>query len=231
MRSWKLIAVFLLTITFALSVSLIFRRIAFPRHRTVRVGFKSDSSLECYSSPEDAAIVNAVFAGDATAVKRLLKLGANPNAVIENAAYSDGSVYSQGAIHVAARRGDVDVLQALIDGGANANGQDSEGRTPLMTLCELRSAQDLASCVDVLCRAGADPDGSDSRGFRPLHLAVLKGKTKYAELLLGHGANVNGLNGATYTPMVLACACFPNTDVGQCSNFLFGAVPTYRHAM
>ena len=101
-----------------------------------------------------------------------------------------------------------------------------------MTICQLRSVQDLASCVDVLCRAGADPDGSDLRGFRPLHLAVLKGKTKYAELLLGHGANVNGLNGADLHAYGPRCAVFPKYRMwGNARLFLSCAVPTYRHAM
>ncbi len=209
MPRWKLLATVIVAAACLCLLWLIYAYFAFPGRVLVTAEDESGRRLDYFVAPEDAPIVDAVFAGNAARVEQLLESGANPNAVMEELGFGDTVEYWQRPIHWAAEKGNCRVLQALIKAGADANARDSCRVTPLINLAELRSAEVLSTCVDVLCRAGADPDALDSEGYGPLHLAVIGDNRKFAELLLDRGANVNALDGSACTPMIVACSRFP----------------------
>jgi ankyrin repeat protein len=181
-----------------------------PERDFVRFVTASGRTVDLFVAPEDAPLVRAVFARDAAQVKQLLASGANPNAHIEDLEFETTIPWLK-PIHWAAEKGDCRSLEALIEAGADANSRDAAERTPLTCLAEVRSADALSCCVDLLCRAGADVEAVDGDGYRPLHLAAERGNTKYAQLLLDRGADVDAIDRRGCTPLVIACGCFRNT--------------------
>ncbi|XP_027696713.1 LOW QUALITY PROTEIN: ankyrin repeat and SOCS box protein 10 [Vombatus ursinus] len=90
-------------------------------------------------------------------------------------------------IHVAAGRGHEQVLQLLLNRGAQPDAAPG-GRTALHEAC----ISGHAPCARLLLVAGADPDIPDQDGRRPLHLCQGPGALQCAELLLRFGATVDG---------------------------------------
>ena len=71
------------------------------------------------------------------------------------------------ALHQAARRGYVSVVQALLDHGATIDARDAKYQTPLRRAVICRQVQ----LVRLLVRYGADPHAADRRGATPLSVA------------------------------------------------------------
>ncbi|MBM7113899.1 ankyrin repeat domain-containing protein [Archangium primigenium] len=138
----------------------------------------------------------AIEQHDTARVKALLAGGANPN---EPQSEERGLRPLQEAIFALYDGGEVDVLQALIEHGADVNAWDAKrDQTPLLTaVCE----QEVAA-LEVLVRAGADPNVRSSEGIMPLRACAEVGSLSMAALLLYAGAarTINdwgGLSGLT----------------------------------
>ena len=105
-----------------------------------------------------------------------------------------------------------EIMKALLQAGANPNTEDNSGRTPLSFAAE----QGNPAVVKMLLEAKADPNGGKLDA--PLQVAIHKGETNSAQLLLRAGANPNtrgkvtwearygnvGHNDAQVTPLFLA---------------------------
>jgi len=59
-------------------------------------------------------------------------------------------------------------VEALLNAGADANGADPRGRTPLMQAAEMEHI----AIARLLMDRGADPNHPGYRGYTPLHIAV-----------------------------------------------------------
>jgi hypothetical protein len=84
----------------------------------------------------------------------------------------------------AVSEGDVKQVKALLKRGANVNGVDGSGWTPLMRAADgghLEAAR-------LLLERGADVTCPSRNGFTPLMRAFLNGHTEMVELLRQHGA-------------------------------------------
>ena len=120
-------------------------------------------------------------------------------------------VDASNALHNASRRGEQDVVQMLLDLGADANSrlfQDERGRTPLyeamMSDC-MTDGGYYQPCMDNECSHlpldtmqllldyGADPNAKQIGGGTILHKAVSLGEA-YVLLLLSRGADVDARN-------------------------------------
>lgn len=88
---------------------------------------------------------------------------------------------------VAASKGEVDTVQALITAGAEVDKSDSGGNTALM-MAALRGHADVANC---LLKAGASIDRACQSGFTALRLASQCGHSSVVVVLLNAGANFN----------------------------------------
>uniref|UniRef100_A0A8C9A2M2 RAMA domain-containing protein n=1 Tax=Prolemur simus TaxID=1328070 RepID=A0A8C9A2M2_PROSS len=90
-------------------------------------------------------------------------------------------------LHLAARRGNLSMVKALIESGADVNLKDNAGWTPLHEAANEGSA---AIIVELL-KAGANVNSENLDGILPLHDAVANDHLKVAEILLQNGANPN----------------------------------------
>jgi len=123
-------------------------------------------------------IVKAVKAGDAAAVRTLLKQqGA------ASAADADGTT----ALHWAADRDDLPMTQMLVRAGANVKAVNRYGVTPMYSA----ALNGDAAMIALLLKAGADPNVALPEGETPLMTAARTGKPDAVKVLLENGAGVN----------------------------------------
>jgi ankyrin repeat protein len=133
--------------------------------------------------------------GDRADVLTMIKQGADVNAP-----QGDGVT----ALHWAARRGDADLVTALVAAGANARvGTRFGAYTPLHLAAERGSAP----IVKALVAAGAVVDATTSTGATPLMFAAAAGDTGAIATLIDGGANINAReNDRLQTPLIFAAA-------------------------
>jgi ankyrin repeat protein len=134
-------------------------------------------------------------------VQLLLKYKANPND-----SQTDGRSLLFSAL------GDTNILEALLDAGANIESHDEtaniNGDLPDWTPLTAATWQKNVAAVDVLLKHGADPNQRDKTGGVALHWAVsflwvqlADDNRQIVELLLAHGANPNVRNNSGFTPL------------------------------
>ena len=103
--------------------------------------------------------------------------------------------------HLAAMNGSKNVLELLLNNGADMEARGTNGPTPL----HLAAQEGHQDCCDLLLSRGADREARDGWSQTPLWLAAGKGKTEAVELLLQHGADVKAQNVMGSTPLHEAC--------------------------
>ena len=160
------------------------------------------------------ALMWAAAEGHAEVVRLLIEAGANvdvrsreidtPESYAEwpqgSVVYPDVPRGGLTALQFAAREGQLEAVQALIDGGANLNAVDAEGKTALLH-ATLNDHLDVAA---LLLEAGATVTAADSYGrtvlFAAVHLNTLSTRTAAAstplpvdivKLALAKGADPN----------------------------------------
>jgi len=182
------------------------------------------------------ALHAAVMTGDLDVVEALLAHGARPNAQVTQATKvtRNGQVLMLeerllGAtpFALAAKYTEVEIMRALVAGGADAALPLKIGWTPLMlaasagwrygvwdrrdrvlpremaTQAELIDAEGTWAAVQVAIDAGADVDVVDAIGNTALHHIVDKGFDRAVELLVVSGADVNATNSRGQTPLAI----------------------------
>ncbi len=82
-----------------------------------------------------------------------------------------GARHDDFEILCAAAVGHVAVGRVLLDAGADPDGADARGTTPLLMAVQLRYTCDASAFVRMLLEAGADPCRRDARGRTPRELA------------------------------------------------------------
>ena len=183
-----------------------------------------------------AALHAAVMTGDLDVVEALLAHGARPNAQVTQATKvtRNGQVLMLeerllGAtpFALAAKYTEVEIMRALVAGGADAALPLKNGWTPLMlaasagwrygvwdrrdrvlprelaTQAELVDAQGTWAAVQVAIEAGADVAAVDEIGNTALHYIVDKGFDRAVELLAASGADVNATNNRGQTSLAI----------------------------
>ena len=141
-------------------------------------------------------VADAAARGDKTAVKQLLKDGADVNG-----AQGDG----MSALHWAAERGDVELADMLIFAGANISAVTRIGQyTPL----HLAAQAGNAVVAKALIKGGADVNATTTNsGVTPLHLAASSGNVDVITALVDAKANDNVKEAeAGQTPLIFAAS-------------------------
>lgn len=122
-------------------------------------------------------------------VQILLDHGASANELCDN-------FHEERPLHLAARKGDLGVMELLINNGALIDAQDARGLTPLATVI-LEGGESAVSiqCCRLLLARGADVHLIDVDGNSLFSAAVMAvGPLHITELLLEYGANINAKN-------------------------------------
>ena len=147
------------------------------------------------------ALMSACRTKNEESMNILLNAGADPNIA---------DVGSSTCLHDAVHgRCCKQVLQALIDHGAEVNVANKSGVTALWIACYQRDVD----AINVLLNAGANPNIDPTNGNTCLHHAVhLRCCKEVLQALIAHGADVNVSNNDKETALLVACQ-WSNVDV------------------
>ncbi|CAG9993002.1 unnamed protein product [Clonostachys byssicola] len=119
------------------------------------------------------------------------------------------------ALTIAARKGDIALVETILALGADHSSSDSSHRTPLSLACgndlDMRGKDLLVSredstdrlrTVEILVSQGARIEAPDGEEQTPLHHAVRSGYMGIIKVLVSHGANVNARAQNGSTPLI-----------------------------
>jgi ankyrin repeat protein len=140
-----------------------------------------------------ATLADAAEKRDKTAVRVLLKSGADVNA-----AQADGTT----ALHWATYHDDAEMAASLVKAGANVKAVNRYGMSPLAEAC----MNGHAAVVKLLLEAGADANAAMKGGETVLMLAARSGNLGAVNALLARGANLNARERLGQTALMWAAA-------------------------
>lgn len=138
------------------------------------------------------SVHDAVSAGDAARVREMLERA--PGAI------ESRDNLGKTPLFFAVTYGREEMVDLLIDQGADVNAQDHTGLTPL----HVAAFMSRPACAQRLLKAGARIDATDAFGDTPLHSAAMHGMTGMIGFLARRGADVNATNKEGETPLDLA---------------------------
>lgn len=120
--------------------------------------------------------------GELALARKLLELGADPK-------LRDSSRSRLTALHLAVQRAQADMVELLIDGGADLEAACARTGSTALHLSVERGSLELSRC---LLELGADVEARDTRErSTPLHLAARVGSEDLIQLLLDYAAKVD----------------------------------------
>ncbi len=135
---------------------------------------------------------DAVAAGELTEIQEML--ARNPGAIESR----DG--LGKTPLFFAVTYGREDMMDLLIERGADVNAHDKTGLTPL----HVAAFMSRPACAEKLLTAGARIDATDNFGDTPLHSAAMHGMTGMIGFLVRRGADLDAVNNNGETPLALA---------------------------
>jgi uncharacterized protein len=184
------------------------RRIEVPvfawRAVTARLFFGLVAAL-CMSTllsaaASDARVAEAAMRGDAEAVRKLLKDGADVNS-----AQGDGMT----ALHWAAMKDQVALAEMLLYAGANVKATTRMGGYTPLTMA---AKNGNAALIAALLKGGADANTATSTGVTPLMLAAQSGHAAAVQTLIDGGADVNAKEKVREETALMFAATYNRTD-------------------
>ncbi|KAK4155947.1 ankyrin repeat-containing domain protein [Chaetomidium leptoderma] len=134
------------------------------------------------SRPEgyyESAFIAAAECGHATTVQLLIEYVADID-------YTDYA-HDRTALQVASKNSHFEVVETLLDHGANIEAHDEHGQSPLSIAARYGRGQ----MVQLLLDRGANIEAHDRHGQTPLETAAFGGYDRVVALLLGRGADPN----------------------------------------
>ena len=139
---------------------------------------------------------------DASTARVLLECGVDVNARVKD---------NWTSLHWAAYKGNVEVVRALLDHGANAKLETEGGEMALHIVSrgEYDSQEQGASTARLLLEHGADVNARRKDSWTSLHWAAFKGRVEVVRALLNHGANatLENKDGETALHLVSRSEC------------------------
>jgi uncharacterized protein len=143
----------------------------------------AQASAQAETQPGEAALTAAISAGDLHKVMQVLDTGFDLNAAV--------SPMELTPLARAAALGDVPIVQALLDAGADPDMASLRGANALSVA--VRSCKAGEDVIAMLIGAGADLENRSGNGLTPLLIAVGEKRRDMAMQLIAAGADVNAL--------------------------------------
>jgi hypothetical protein len=152
-------------------------------HSLIRLLFRSSAPRTAAAAP----LEQATLEGRAETIKGLIAQGKDINA---------RNIRGQTPLHLAATKGNRDVMQLLLENGAEVDAQAPDSDC---TALHYAAGLGHVELCELLVRYGADPDAQTARLETPLHLAVSRGHSGVVALLLKYNArlDIRDKNGMT----------------------------------
>ncbi|XP_059627944.1 protein VAPYRIN-like [Cornus florida] len=202
--------------------------------RCARVLIGAGVDVDAKSKDGRTALYRAAANGNRRMVEMLIEMGADPTLtsidrsrtaldVARDKGHKEiAEILKQGeAVLNAARRGELERLELLLERDASVSYSDQYGLTALHTAA-IKGHKDA---VMILVEFGSGLECQDVEGHTPLHLAVEGGSIETVEVLINRGANVNAKSKKGATPLYTARALGYDDitqlliDRGACSSF------------
>jgi ankyrin repeat protein len=145
------------------------------------------------------ALITAAQNGNLSECKRLLDSGDDLSTAEEVSRYT--------ALHRAAEEGHVDVVQFLLEKGADPNRKrcnEAAALHDLVPTYKEQQAETSTVIARLLVAHGADVNAKDRFGHTALRSAMLDGRKELAKFLLASGADPNIRDGLGQTPLFVA---------------------------
>jgi len=152
------------------------------------------------------ALFLAAGNGEKKVVELLLKFGVDANTKIANL---------KTPLQYAAYRGHEDIVKMLLTKGAQVDATTPLGDTALVFACvDFRRGpyESNAKVIELLLKAGANPNAVCSAGSPVLHYAAQRGHADVVKLLIEYRADVNLLSSHNATALHYACGYGDQTD-------------------
>jgi hypothetical protein len=156
--------------------------------------------IPTFDATTNALFLNALENHNADTISSLIDDGFNVNVYFDDDP-NDGIFFKNTPLHIAAANGDQDIVELLIDAGADLNAVSSAGFQDHVVPLYEAAFNGHKDIVELLLDKGADINGQGTA----LHAAVNQNHKDIVELLIQRGADVNSLQ--TYsglTPLDLA---------------------------
>jgi len=100
-------------------------------------------------------------------------------------------------LHSVAAWNNLDEVKRTISRGADVNGRNNRGQTPL----HMAASRGHKEMVEILIENGADINATDNNGRTPLHVAVSHNHKDVSELLIAKGTDVNARDSQGQSPL------------------------------
>ena len=151
-----------------------------PFTATLLLLFLTPIVAVCGAGDQDQDLLEAMETNQASEVQKCLDNGADVNARDEEIGAT--------ALMVACDHKDHDLVELLVNKGADVNKRNQEGATALLFACQQGDSSSTAAVVELLLARGANPQFKTTGGLTPLRHAEKNGHKKVVKLLKAHGS-------------------------------------------
>ncbi len=158
---------------------------------TIKLLHKKGVDIHCLAS-DHTPIMEASLMGHTAVVEFLHKTGVDIN-------FTTKSGYTP-LMHASLRSDNLEVIQFLLDNGANVNAKALDGSTALMGAAQYGHL----SIIELLLKNGASVKDLDNNKYSALSKAAQNGHTQVVEYLVKKGVNIDQKTEDGYTPICLA---------------------------
>ncbi len=174
-----------------------------------------NADLNAVNEEGDSPLLQAIKKLSLETVTFLIKAGANVNQMHREGTPLMVAIYEAGKSYTPQRKENrdrlIDVVGALLDGGADVNMEDDKKNTALFKAVQAG----LVEIIKLLINKGAHINHQNEDGKSPLMLAAFHQNCDINKLLLEEGADINLQDKHMRTPLILAASSFPPADVVQ----------------